>query len=487
MTDTKIHKQVFWFNVISYLGVVIGVVSTVFIYPYNKEFLGIVRYTDSLAQLLFPILLFGGGQALVHFYPTLKNQNKPALFKYSILSILVLSFGVFGVLLVGNFFSEWNHYYYLFYAFPIAFVLAFVELFKRQSIHINKIEVPTFYEKIIPKLALPAIFMLLIYGYLNIHNALLAFIVSYFILFLLLLFYILKHFKLKWDFNMKSLFSEVNRKEYYKYSFFGFLGSFGSIIAFRIDAFMIPEFLTFEANGTFAIGMALATSLAIPATGVFAIYAPKISAYLKNDEIDELGLKYKETAKLLFFIGAILYTAVVLGIDSLFQMLPAYDKLVDSIPIIFLLGANVFLNMSTGFNNEIISYSKYFRFNIIFVLLLAVLNIFLNIFFLTQTDLGIIGVAYASLIAMVTFNCIKLIFVYRKFRILPFDKNYLKVVAVVSMVFFTFYMLPIHSNPLLNLILKSGFNTLIIVFVTYKLKAIYSLNYWIAKLYKQWR
>ena len=69
-------------------------------------------------------------------------------------------------------------------------------------------------------------------------------------------------------------------------SFFSFLGSFGSILAFRIDAFMIPEFLSFEANGTFAIGMALATSLAIPAAGVFAIYAPKISAYLKNTKLD---------------------------------------------------------------------------------------------------------------------------------------------------------------------------------------------------------
>tara|TARA_R100000935_G_scaffold18503_1_gene35827 strand:- start:54278 stop:55741 length:1464 start_codon:yes stop_codon:yes gene_type:complete len=485
MIGNKIYKQVFWFNIISYTGVAIGVISTVFIYPHNKEFLGIVRYVDSLAQLLFPLILFGGGQALVHFYPTLDEYNRPQLFKYSIASILVISFVLLSILLLGTTFSQWNHYYYFFYAFPIASVLAFVELFKRQAIHIDKIEIPALYEKIIPKIALPTIFGLLIFGYLNIDSALLAFVISYFILFVLLLFYILKHFKLKWGFKFKSLFSEVHKKEYYKYSFFSFLGSFGSILAFRIDAFMIPEFLSFEANGTFAIGMALATSLAIPAAGVFAIYAPKISAYLKNNEIDELGKKYKETAKLLFFIGAVVYTSLVLGIDSLFKMLPAYDKLVDSIPIIILLGANVVFNMSTGFNNEIISYSKYYRFNIISVLSLAILNIFLNIFFLTQTNLGIIGVAYASLIAMVSFNCIKLLYIHIKLGILPFDKDYFKILAVVCIVFFTFLLLPVNSNPLFNLILKSGLNSLLILYITYRLKLIYSLNYWVAKLYKQ--
>src|SRR5690606_39259095 len=133
---------------------------------------------------------------------------------------------------------------------------------------------------------------------------------SYFILLLLMAMYVFGHYKLQSGYNFKSLFSEVPKKEYYRYSFYSFLGSFGSFLAFRIDALMIPEFLSFEANGTYNIGVVLATSLAIPATGMFAIYSPKISAYLKNDGIKELGKKYIETAKLLFLIGAILYTSV---------------------------------------------------------------------------------------------------------------------------------------------------------------------------------
>src|SRR5690606_15545367 len=227
---------------------------------------------------------------------------------------------------------------------------------------------------------------------------------------------------------------------------------------------------------TYNIGVVLATSLAIPATGMFAVYSPKISAYLKSNGIVELGEKYVETAKALFFVGAILYTSVVLGIDSFFRLLPTYDKLVDSIPIIMLLGFNVLFNMSTGFNSEIISYSKYYRFNIVAILILSVLNILLNLFFLTQTNLEIICVFYASLIAMISFNTSKLIFIYKKFGILPFDQNYLKLIVMVGLVFYVCYLLPENSNPILNLLLKVGLNTGIIIFITYKMKWVDSLN-----------
>ena len=84
------------------------------------------------------------------------------------------------------------------------------------------------------------------------------------------------------------------------------------------------------------------------------------------------------------------------------------------------------------FNSEIISYSQYYRFNIISVLILVVLNVSLNWYFLTQTEIGILGVAIASFIAMTLFNLAKLIFIYKKFGILPFDKSYAKLIFVLN-------------------------------------------------------
>lgn len=482
MQENNSHKQAFWFTIINYVGIVIGVISTIFVYPNDKEFLGIVRYVDSIAQILFPILVFGGAQALIHFYPDLTEANRKQLFKYGIRTILGISLIVLTFLLLGNYFITWNNYYYVFYAFPIAFSLAFVELFKRQATNLQKLSIPTFYEKIIPKLALPFIFVLLLSGYLDVINSLIAFIISYFILLILLTIYLFRQYKMNMNLDFTSLFSQISKKDYYKYSFYSFVGSFGSFFAFRVDSFMIPEFLSFEANGTYSIGVMLASALAIPATGMYAIYAPQVSALIKSGNIKVLGEKYIETSKLMFFIGALLFGCIVLGIDSLFQLLPTYDKLADSIPIIIILGLNVLFNMSTGFNSEIISYSKYFQFNIISVLALVVINVSLNVYFLTQTNLGIAGVAYASLIAMTLFNSFKLYFIYSKFGILPFDKKYAQLFLIISMITLTLYKLPEFSNNLMNLTTKVSLNFVLILFITYKLKLVFSLNFWLDKL-----
>lgn len=482
MQENNTHKQAFWFTIINYVGIIIGVVSTIFVYPNDKEFLGIVRYVDSIAQILFPIMVFGGAQALIHFYPDLSEANRKQLFKYGIRTILLASCILFLVLFLGNQFVDWNNYQYVFYAFPIAFSLAFVELFKRQATNLQKLSIPTFYEKIIPKLALPFVFILLLSGYFDVISSLVAFIISYFILLVLLSVYLFGQYKINMNFDFSTLFSQISKKEYYKYSFYSFVGSFGSFFAFRVDSFMIPEFLSFEANGTYSIGVMLASALAIPATGMYAIYAPQVSSLIKSGNIKVLGEKYIETSKLLFFIGAVLFGCIILGIDSLFQMLPTYDKLVDSIPIIVILGANVLFNMATGFNSEIISYSKYFRFNIISVLVLVVLNISLNVYFLTQTNLGIIGVAFASLIAMTLFNSFKLYFIYSKFGILPFDKKYAQLFFVILVITSAIYFLPEFSNHFVNLFFKTGLNIALIVWLTYKLKFVFSLNFWIDKL-----
>ena len=109
------------------------------------------------------------------------------------------------------------------------------------------------------------------------------------------------------------------------------------------------------------------------------------------------------------------------------------------------------------FNGEIITYSKYYRFNLIAIGILILLNVSLNILFIKVFYYGIEGVAIASLISMLLFNFSKLLFIYQKFRILPFDKSYLKLILVFSLVLFVSANLPNLDTVLWNLIYKTIF------------------------------
>ena len=162
--------------------------------------------------------------------------------------------------------------------------------------------------------------------------------------------------------------------------------------------------------------------------------------------------------------------------------MPNKEKLVQAIPVIYVLGANVLINMATGFNTEIINYSNYFKFNLQAILTLVFVNVGLNLFFLTQTDLGILGVAFASLIAMSIFNIAKTYFIYTKFQILPFDNSFFKLFLLLTVLVLVIYFLPNASNLWFDVCAKTISFGLLAVIFTYQFKLVYSLNEWVDKL-----
>lgn len=456
MGTTFSVKQAFWFTVINYFGVILGTISTLFIYPYDKELLGIVRFIDGFAQILYPIMVLGASTALLNFQPQLSPYLQRKLFSYSVLSVLgmVLLCGM--VLLVAYQVYDSSLKRYWIYAFGIALCLAFVDVFKRQATNIQKLAVPTFFEKIIPKIALPVLFLAILSEALSFTMGMWLYVLTFLVLFMAVVGYLQKHFKPVYSLDYSDLFTEISKKKYYQYSFYAFAASLGSFFAFRIDSVMIPTYLSTAANGDFNIGVNLANALMIPATGVFALYSPIISQALKNKEYTLLKVKYAEVAKNLFFIGILMYGCVLLGMAPLFSVLPTAEQLAPTLPVLYLLGANVVLNMATGFSTEIIAFSSFYRFNLWAIVLLAVLSIGLNYYILTQTSLGIVGVAYASFFAMLMFNASKMMFIYKKMKLLPFSSSYFKlfVFSVTFLMVFCFF--PTFRNPYVEIVLKCG-------------------------------
>ena len=461
--DTKFSsKQALWFTLINYFGVLIGTVSTLFIYPNDKDLLGIIRFVDGFAQILYPIMVLGASTALLNFQPKLNDLLQRKLFSYSMISVVwMVFFCAIGVSLVyvidDFFFRELKNKQYFIYGFFIAICLAYIDVFKRQATNLQKLAIPTFFEKIIPKITLPLVFLLIIYGYVSEIVGFSWYVVSFAVMLIAIGFYLFKYFKPVYTLNYKDLFQEIPKKQYYQYSLYAFSASLGSFFAFRIDSIMIPQFLSNTANGDFNIGVNLANALMIPAAGVFALYSPLISEALKKNDLSVLKIKYANVAKNLFFIGIILYGCVLLGMKDFFEILPTADKLLPVLPVLYILGGNVVLNMATGFNTEIIAYSKFYRFNLIAIVILAILNVGLNYYVLTQTTYGIIGVAWASLFAMLVFNSTKLWFIYRKFNIVPINANYIKTIVSSLVLLAIAFALPLNVFGMFSFLVRCTF------------------------------
>ncbi|WP_046756929.1 lipopolysaccharide biosynthesis protein [Kordia jejudonensis] len=487
----EVSSQALKFSIINYIGAAIGIVSTLFIYPNNKEFLGIIRYIFDGAQILMAFFVFGTSQSLVNYFPRFKDEaEKRNIFFSSTLLIVVINSILFSVvfLLLANSLSSllpnFHAFDYIEYSIVVGFAFAIMDVSKRQVSNYKKIAIPTVLERFSIKVFFPTIFLVLLAGMISVETGKLIYTACFVVLLIIALVYVKKVANIQFDFAYKKVFDRSFRSEYIKYSVFAFLSILGSLLAFKIDGIMVPNLIendAMTANGTYSIGVVLAATLAIPAIGLYTIYSPIIREYIAKDDIASLGKKYQEISMLLFALGGFLLSCIFLGVDDLFSILPTRDNLVDTIPVILILSFNVVIDMSTGFNSHILLYSKYYRFNMVAIAILVVLNISLNIYFIKYLNLGIEGAAYATLISMTLYNSVKLVFIYSKYKIQPFTKKHFILLPVFLGSVAILHHLPTTNATILDIILKVGTCMLVNGFVIYKLRMIPMLNNWIAQ------
>ncbi len=440
----------------NYIGAFIGVFSNLFIYTTNQQFLGILRYIESLAYVIWPLILMGASASLINFSPKLKLEYNVKLFSYAILTILRNSFFAFCILYIGfDYFSEFFKLDYIYLPVLLALLLACIDLLKKQLTIQSIIAFPSVLDNLMPKIILPTIFIMYYYDFIDHHiTGLTIYITSFFLLLLVLLFYGYRRKSFIFTTKTKSFFDVVSKKEYFNYSFFALAGSLGYLFVFKLDTLMIPNLISFKANGVYSIATVAASVIFIPARGMFSLYAPQVSKLIKNNKLTDLNVLYKDVAKTLLFLGLLIYSAIFLGIENLFQIMPAKEVLLQTVSVIFIIGLTSVFNMATGFNSEIINFSKYYKFNLIALGVLTFLNLICNYVFILHFNWGIEGAALASFLSIIIYNSFKVVFIYTRMGLLPFDYKFLKLLSVQIALISFFSFLPELSNPYLNFAYK---------------------------------
>ena len=90
-----VSRQGFKYSIIGYFGFLIGTLSSIYVYPYDMEFYGTLRYVLATAELLFPFVLVGISHANVRFFNELEQTNQQQnlvsfSFVFTFLSSIVL-------------------------------------------------------------------------------------------------------------------------------------------------------------------------------------------------------------------------------------------------------------------------------------------------------------------------------------------------------------------------------------------------------------
>ena len=71
-----VARQGFKYTIIGYLGFILGALSTYFVFPFNFEFYGKLRFVLTTSEILVPIVVFGLSYANVRFFHQAQKDGK---------------------------------------------------------------------------------------------------------------------------------------------------------------------------------------------------------------------------------------------------------------------------------------------------------------------------------------------------------------------------------------------------------------------------
>ncbi|MEO1257656.1 MAG: polysaccharide biosynthesis C-terminal domain-containing protein [Bacteroidota bacterium] len=487
-----IKRQSIKQSIVSYAAVGVAAISTVFIYPLEKEMYGLAAFILSLAQFWAPFILLGLNGVSIRFFPQFRHESKNGQgFLFFLMAgvaagsfIFVLLWGVFGDE-VRSFYEDRPRIYQQFFphAIALAILMAFFSLLSVYASNFKRIVVPAIMQNLI-RFSLPTLILLFYYQKVLAEGIVVGVVLTYVLALILATGYLRWLGELKWKPDF-SWFTAERKREIRVYALFSLLGGLDSIFIIHIDNIMVSSMLDFQSNGAYAIAAFIGNAIAIPALAVLRITAPIISDSFRRNDLAHIGQLYKQTSINLLLAGLFLLICIVVSIEDLFSIMPKSEEMAGGFMIVLLIGLGRIIDMGASTNGLIISYSKYFKFSIVGLFALAAFNIIANYLFIPQYK--IVGAALGTVGALAFFNLVKLIFIWWKFKWQPFTLQTVYLLIIAGTTFLLAWNMPVTGIAVVDMVLRSVLVALVYVPSIYYFKISEDVNGLIKNVLEQVR
>ncbi len=469
-------RQSIYSSIISYAGVVIGYVNLLYLYPKYllPEQIGLFRTIQDAAILFTPFAQFGLTQSIFRFYPQLVKDQKSSHTFITLMALMVLA-GFAAFFLIFKFFETPLLAYfqdnakeiiqYISLILWLTLVLVMIAVLEAFSRSLLKTVVPNLLREVMARLFLSVLVLLYFGDVITFNQFIIGSVLGYLLWLFILLFYLWQQGEITLQTNFNIL-DKTKFPELFKYSLLSFAGMAGMILIGKIDSMMVSAMLGFSMNAIYTTSFYMATVIEIPKRALSQIAMPLISRAFERNDLSEVASLYRKTSINQFIIGSLLVIGVWSNLDNLFTLMPNGSHYGAGKWVVIIIGGAKLFDMLFGPSSEIIVLSKYYKFNIVLILILAALIIISNNILIPR--FGIEGAAWGAAFAMVAFNATKYVFIYMKYKIQPFDIATVKVIVIASITMFISAVLFKADSTILDIIFRSSvitlvFSTLILV------------------------
>ena len=478
-------------SIVSYFGIIIGFVSTIYLFPniLEADQFGLTRTMIAIMSIGGQLICLGIPGTIIKYYPFLSSATKnpkglfnafliPVLFAFVIFVLVFLAFKDY----VLQFYSDTSlmpQFYFFF--IPLVLFYALFEILKRYvNIQLDTVFV-SFTEEILLRLIVITNLILYYFDIISFTTFVIIFVINYGFQIIVLGFYALKNkylnFSISTDFINKELIKKIST-----FSFFSFLGGVTIIIVGNIDMVMISSMIGLSETGIYSVAFYIGSVIAIPSRSISKISLPLISFAFEKGNTDEIKKIYKQTSVNQYLFGFLIFIGVWANLENLYKMVP--DEYAAGSLVILIIGFANLINMITGSCSQIVICSPYYKFGLYFSILLVILTILLNLLLIPLY--GILGAATATATAIFLTNVSKVIFVWIKLKMQPISIKSLYLTILGGIILGITFLIPSLENFYLDILFRSFFIATIYLGLVWLLKLSDEFNQAVNEIFQKY-
>lgn len=467
-------------NLLAYLGVAIGVVSQYFVYAQDTEVTGFLATMVKAGQILLPFMLLGMSQVIFRFLPYSANDRELAAKQLFTRGLAVVTATTAVALLLNLLLGDalvsgleqisgrdiTKLANYRVEAILLGSLLAYAAVITTHLTNFHRVAIPVIFNSLFLKIGMPLTVLAYIAGAFTKTGALWTIIAVHALATLGLVGYAmgLKLFGLNWGkLNLRT----TTTSEMYSVAGYSILASMGGVLAVQLDAMMVNYYLGNSPTQIYLFGAFAAMVIGIPYKAINSITAPLVATSLEMEDKARVQELYQQASQVLYAVGAFVLTGIIVCLPYTYALTENTQQYAVGYTATILLGFGQLFDQATSINAVILGQSRFFRANVVFILLMAACNIALNIWFLGAMGWGITGAALATAVSLCFYNVIKAVFLYVKLGVQPFSPALVYITVALSTIGAIAFFLPdVKNNAFLSFTLKgTTITSLFLLFV----------------------
>ena len=442
-----VQKQGISVAFVSFVGVVIGALNTLFVFPnvLGAERHGLVMLILAIAIVIAQFAHLGIPNTIIRFFPYLKDYKK-YIYRLALqIPLMSIALLVIGAFLFGDwFFQSYAQKNALFdqyqpFLLPLVASLVFFEVL----LSISRSELKTVFPAVLREFVLRLMTLLLLGAYfmnwIDFDQFIYYWLALYGLNVFLLGAYLLSSNYLKLEFGFPLLPENSLAKKMLHYGGITLLTSSAAILVNKIDVLMLGYYLKIENVAFYTVAFFMASLIEIPARSILQIVKPLLAKAWSDGDVNEIATLYRKTSINQMIIGLLLFIGIWMSIDDVLTFVP--EKYQGIQMVFFYVGLAKLIDVSAGVNGTIIATSDKYRFDLYINLFLILVTVITNVIFIPKY--GIEGAAMATALALFIHNVVKTLVLYSFYKIQPFQIASFKLIAIGFATFFLVRVIPV--------------------------------------------